>query len=348
MLDVSLHDNPSIARGALAATMKRKGRVCRDKQEKLEKVLFGGDKFSERHPHRVGANLFSSAKWFKLTKQVRAVDAKQIALVEKMANGKVPSKEEIDELQELSKEDLEKPDWLMAPMIVSTNHERAIMTHCRAIDYATYHGQIVIRWPMKFKGHSERFVNEDSPDDPAFCECFVGGAEGFFCLTVNKELELVNARKMTFHSLIASNEVDEQRIMQAIAKGPGEVATLDDIPIAINVSFAQTTLEEMSARTRRALEKLSVSRTAIVVPLAIASGNDFYKTLNLRDPLNVTHRVEAAQSFPVELGFAVTVHKSEGGTLKKNIVALSQRFACNFTFEGFHCRRVSGDKRSWD
>ena len=60
------------------------------------------------------------------------------------------------------------------------------------------------------------------------------------------------------------------------------------------------------------------------------------KVCDTQNPLDDSLDASNQSHFPLELGFALTCKKSEGQTISKVIIVLSQRDKINFTFEGLN------------
>ena len=330
------------------------------KQEALDRPSIVSDdsnpshQYMANHPYVIGSKLLTLAQWFELSTQQRSVDHIHTKLVQSNYIGQKLTFNRLKQqgYQILTSTDAGDSDWIDAPILVSTNRERYTLTHYKAIHVARNKGTVVFRWPTNWTNWKQRPNTPAKVSralaDPCFYEYFVAGADGFLTDNIQKHLMLTNATAIRFHSLKFTKDL-ELRIGRALEHArPGDVITLTEPPAAVNV---QIELESQNAdpRIRKAFDKLSLSRSrskssqmhtrtyliplyeysckASSTPTTVHGGSNFL-------PSKVTLR----RRFPFEPAFAITVHKSEGRTLKRVIIALSDSNAqgCNFSYPQVH------------
>lgn len=298
-------------------------------------------KFRDNHPFTTGANLFQQARWFELTDQVRTDDPEHTRVVNRMYNQEGITMQDLQKYKLLSDGDFADPDsdWFEAPIIVSTNRERATLLHSSIQRYAACKQTLVFRWLANWSNWKqkppEQYIGE-ALDDPCFYEYFVPGASGFFTDRVNKELGLVNARSMTYHSLSIDDQGDRENIEASLNScKPGEIITLTRPPASVNVSLDPKDFTQDQLKT---LQGLSIFEDSIVLPI-IQGGTRPKENVIVRGGDNFRpSKVYIQPHFPLEPAFAITVHKAEGRTMEKVILALSYRSGdkCNMTYAAIY------------
>ena len=301
------------------------------------------------HPFRIGADIMTDARWFEFTQQQRAIeDACHTDFVNSNYKGKPITIEVIKNgYKKLSALDCTKDEWIRASIVVATNRERCSLTHVRAKQYTEHFQTVAIRWLKDFKS----WINRPSPEfeaaalqDPCFYEYYVQGADGFLNENIMRDLSLVNAIPIVYHSI--KFDEDTERWLRPIidSSPPGTVITSPTRPISINVELVMP--PNTPSQVMKALQAFSIvpqpresTKPCIVIPI-VEFPCKWDRTLTPvhGSPHFSQSKVLLRQWFPVELNFAVTVHKSEGRTLPRTIIALSYRQAagCNYTYAQVH------------
>ncbi len=161
-------------------------------------------------------------------------------------------------------------------------------------------------------------------------------------------LGLVNGASVKYHSLVFSNPDIIKQIEDAMKNLPfGSEIILDEPPTAINVAIqpaldgkAPSVMREKQLNILRAHSILGSQQNdevgnqntnehgVIIIPILQCSSryknkDRFYlKTGVFPHPVG---SVKTTKHFPLDLAFAMTVHKSQGRTLYRVILALSSR-----------------------
>ena len=301
------------------------------------------------HPFRIGADIMIGARWFELTQQQRSIkDPYHTHLVNNNYKGEPVTVNAVkNKYKILSGLDCTKEEWIRAAVIVATNRERCSLTHTLAIQYATFFHTVIIRWLKDFKCWTQRPPVEFEAaalQDPCFYEYYVQDADGFLNENIMRDLCLVNAIPIVYHSI--KFDPDTERWLRPLidSAAPGDIITSPVRPICINAKLVMP--PNTPCHVMEALRSFSIvpsqgqSRTSsIVIPVTeFPCKWDRTSTPVHGSPDFSPSKVLLRQWFPLELGFAVTVHKSEGRTLPRTIVALSYRPAvgCNYTFAQFN------------
>ena len=117
----------------------------------------------------------------------------------------------------------------------------------------------------------------------------------------------------------------------------GKIITLDSPPAVVNIEVPSESLRMLPATSRAALESLSLVPGKVVIPLMPrSSGKEPTRLISMSNPLDKRYDALVYPHFPIELAFAITVHKAEGQTFEKVIVALSRRCWFNFSHAGIY------------
>ena len=329
----------TLAQGVMdiyADSKVRKWMTNRESNKETEKTVLPfvqkeDEKRRANHPFRIGVDIMTELRWFEFTQQQRAItDPNHTRLVNKTYRGEPLTMREIkDNYKILSPSDCTKDEWVKASIIVCTNRERCSLTHTRAIQYATHFGTIVLRWLKDFKCWKQRPPPEyeaSALQDPCFYEYYVEGVEGYLNENIMRDLCLVNAVPIVYHS-VKFDEETEKWMRPLIDSSPsGTVITSPTRPICINVKLLMP--DNTPSIVMKALRSFSIvpmpkddPKADIVVPI----GEFFCKWDRSLTPVHGSYnfapsRVLLRQYFPVETGFAATVHKSEGRTMPESLL----------------------------
>ena len=307
----------------------------------------GDTRFRLDHPYGLGVDIMTSVRWYELTQQQRSRDdLDQLRFNRRTYLGENISMADIQKQYKIiGEEDFKDPDFAEASVIVSTNREKYSLTHARAIHFAHLTGTIVIRWLCEFKdwtGQPESTCCAAALEDPCFYEYFVEGARGFITKNIMTSLYIVNGTQIKYHSIKFDPETEEWLNLQIAASPPGSVITAPCSPIAINVEVflhEDTPQPIVDALKEFSLEEITDLNSKIIVPI-VATGGDWNDrpTPVYGSSYFGPSKVLLRHLFPVDLSFAITVHKSQGQTLPRIIIALSVHgeSVCTFAYEQLH------------
>ena len=288
---------------------------------------------------RRGCNILRSCEWYKLTEQMRSKDKQHDATLAKMERSEQLTLDDFEKYTELTENDLAGKDsleWIRAPILVATNRERHNIIGPQCKRFATATGKYVFRWPVAQKEWEQKphpgYLDEVM-EDPCFYEWFVEGADGFITDRINKSLRLVNGTRIRYHSFVpASAEQTEDILAQMAGSPPGSIIHLNEPPYAINVELVdETTGDYVDARSKNHWKHETLEKNKIIIPILPERKREKYSSVVVRGGNGfLPSRVKVANRFPLETAFAITVHKAQGRTLKRVILALSDRQDGNF------------------
>jgi hypothetical protein len=167
--------------------------------------------------------------------------------------------------------------------------------------------------------------------DSCFWETFVPHADGFLNSNINDHLGLANGTPIKYHSMTFSSEHVLQLVCKRMRKKPlGLVIILDGPPLAVNISLPKTFATKKQLSTKRKAQHkifkdLSLCDHDILTPIRKWPSLCKWKTFTMKkgNMIDVA-TVTARQHFPIELAFSMTVHKAQGQTIPRVVLALCQ------------------------
>jgi hypothetical protein len=337
--------------GMIRAAKKRRT-TTNNKQKHIGLTMLS--RYSIKSMCHRGCLLFSKVHRVHLSTQQRSDDEQHNSFVEKLAKGQKIQIKDILRYKPLSKDDINNAesasDWKYAPVLVSTNRERLDITQRQSILYAKDHGTYVFKWKSNLKGWVNKPSAMELPEiqdqNALFWQYFVPGAKAYLDTNVNNDLGLVNGSAVKCHSLVFSNATQIEAIRSLILGSdgneplpPGSEIILEEPPVAINVAI-EPTLDGKNPSKRRQCQ-LDVLRNhsvlhahddpaePIVIPIGPkkSSKSDSKKTYKFRSKsvLAPISTVESYNMFPLDLAFSMTIHKAQGRTISRVVLALTNR-----------------------
>jgi hypothetical protein len=294
------------------------------------------NKYNEGHPCRKGIDLLTSARLFHLTTQKRAQDPVHRDHVESMFRAEKLTFQMFNHYEELKAADIhEGGDFCDAPILCSTNRERHTINGIIAPVRASAKGVTAIRWRANLKPYwdqkpPDEYISDVINSDPCFWEYFVPGTDGHLTDNLSKPLKLVNGTPIRYHSLSFDSPKKDADFQNLVANAEvGQVLSLpEDLqPQAINVELIDLSDESQEKWLQY---DLSLLPNKIVIPLPCKRKFGG----NMPNPIMVPgspkgeykcSKVRITNFFPVQPSFAITIHKAQGRTIPKVIVAISER-----------------------
>jgi hypothetical protein len=239
-------------------------------------------------------------------------------------------------------------EWQFAPILVATNKERNNIIRHQSRLFGQHHGTYVFKWRVfekkwKNKPHPQ-LLKKITDAEAFFWQYFVPGADAFITFNINPELGLANGSPVRCHSLGFKKTAMIQAI-KALIQGNGthnplpfgSEIELHTPPDALFVEILPS-LDDKEPTTKRKLQ-MSMLQTQsidnpenkIVIPIEPVKESDkdrsqwkviAFKTHSSFSPIA---EAEFRVPFPLEMAFAMTVHKAQGRTLSRVILALTQQ-----------------------
>jgi hypothetical protein len=161
-----------------------------------------------------------------------------------------------------------------------------------------------------------------------FWESFVPQADAFLTCNVNNNLGLANGSPVSMHAVTFSSEDQLMSVQSKIdSLPPGSEIVLDSPPCSVNLKVAETFDSKTKISLKRKaqfsiLMKHSLCPDAIVIPIKPNRSHNKGHFFAVRGPSSFS-RVQTRPSFPIELAFGMTVHKAQGHTMPRVVLALS-------------------------
>ena len=260
----------------------------------------------------------------------------------KMNSGAKMNPSDLSLYKTLTDSDLKDPNELLfSTVIVTGNHERQEINAFVAGVWARTFGTHVIRWKRRIK--EDRWKGRPRSDEAlkvaekqaCFYELFVPQAPAYL---VNKNLNLhaglANGTPVREHSLAFEDSQDKAHLDSLIRNTPiGGVIDLPALPTAINVElYPDYPFNSQDTNTNNAKLRETWTRGSIVndgrIVIPIDSNTGKFRNESVAASVRPYHfsasTVPMADHFPIELGFCITVPKSQGRTIRKVIASLSK------------------------
>jgi len=335
-------------RGCAFTTSKSiRDKTKRRKQRAMKKPISSYGKYGVDSTLRRGATLFSQCERIHLSTQQRAEDDHEhTAFIDKLSEGKHITMDDLNKDKRLYPSDLENTssEWAFAPILVASNKERIDICGRKSLLFAKHHSTYIFKWRSQIISWKNKPRNVGDrqaivESNGCFWETFVPEADAFLTYNVNNDLGLANGSPVSMHSISFSSEDQLLSVKSKIdSLPPGSEIVLDSPPCSINVRV----LESLDSKTkislkRRAqfaiLKKHSCCPDAIVIPIKPNASYGKAHCFSIRGPSSLS-RVETRPTFPIELAFAMTVHKAQGRTIPRVVLALSQHNVtlCRMTY----------------
>ena len=279
-----------------------------------------------------------------MTEQKRSDDPQHNKFVQKLSMGEAIQLEDICSYKRLSMQDIKSdPDsWKFAPILVATNKERMRIVKTKSQIFAFDKNTIVFKWKVYTRG----WVNKPSMDNEEktqqqnsfFWQYFVVGAEAFLSQNLNSNLGLANGTSVICHSVSFSEQDIISNIESKIQHLPaGSEIELLQPPTSVN--FRINPAIDGKTPSPKRLKQLEILEVHSIVPddgiilpvLAlkrgqIDGGEKWHRiTVQANGSYSQLSSVEIKSVFPFELAFAMTVHKAQGRTISRVVLALTCR-----------------------
>ena len=279
--------------------------------------------------------LFSQLERYHLAEQRRADDPVHMKLVKKLASGLQISWRDLLPYKALDQADGKLKEWQFAPVLVSSNRERLEIIHHKAILFAKLHKTHVFKW----KNTATKWKNK--PEDPSYLydgnamlwQYFVCESEAFLTANVNPSLGLENGSPVICHSLVLDSSTVDLVQHQIESLPFGSEIILESPPLAVNMTV-QTGLDgkQPSRAKKRQLEALRkhsvIDQREDNIVNTISHKSYKKKSIKMKNGSPLLGNISSVDVTPVfayDLAFAMTVHKAQGRTMKRVVIALTSR-----------------------
>lgn len=331
------------ASDSIRSKLKMPGRSKISKTKHAEATILPDAKGPKQtSPYYIGTRLITSVRWFELLQQQRSDDESHNRIVDKLYNGTPITQMDLKAQYKLfSPEEAVLDEWLTAPALVAINRERFTITHERSQVFASVKGTHVVRWVRDWKDWQQQpadaYLNQ-AMEDPIFWEYFVPDAPGFLNAPVQRSMSLVNALSMKCHSIKFDH--DHQPLFEHMIATEDTGAVIDMPVPPLFVLVVVFPPDDLDNDILSALKKVSLpyhdESGGLLIPIGPKAGQWDKYPQDVRGNANfLPSKCRFRNTFPFELAFSITVHKAQGRTLRRVIVALSECGVskCSFTFE---------------
>ena len=161
-------------------------------------------------------------------------------------------------------------------------------------------------------------------EDPVFWQYWVKNAEGYILTNFNTDAKIANGTSFYCHTLVFDKPDEKEWFLEKVKSAqPGTIISLKSPPLAVNVELFRHERNKRLSWNRKTLE-----REKVVVSILGRYNDNKWKKYLVCGGLDYGYQpsyVKTRNTFPFELGFSMTIHKSQGRTLKAVILTLSER-----------------------
>ncbi len=322
----------------LRISLDRSRKITGKKDKKINTSLYS--RYSVRGMVHHGCKLFSGLERYHLPEQRRSEDPVHMKFVKKLASGRQITWEDLAPYKALRRSDAEDKEWLFAPVLVSSNRERMEIVRVKAALFAKLHSTYVFKWRNKVT----KWKNK--PQDPSYLfqengmlwQYFVPGSEAFLTKNINPSIGLANGTPIVCHSLVLGDDAtaDMASVWDQIS-GPnalpyGSEIILNEAPVAVNMTI-QTGLDgkapsRAKKRQLEALREHSVAEEGEDIVIQVSERSDKGKGLRMKNGSHLLGNISSVKVTPIlafDLAFSMTIHKAQGRTINRVVIALTSR-----------------------
>jgi len=319
------------------------------RRKKARNIFAHGSKHQVTKVGGNGLEVFKKARHMRLTEQHRSLDREHTELLEKMSGGHQLTSDDLDNYKLLGEGRDGDADFRFATVLTAGNRERHVLNFAQAKRFAKENGTHVIRWQRKIsswrgKPRKEAQRSRAKQAEPCFWEYYVEGALGYINKNVNIDIRLANGTMMRYHSISpGSDEIEKYLLEETSRVPPGGVITLNKPPEIINVEVFpdlegdDDNTKDLNRRLRREWTHGRIEDgdegedgdRRVIIPVAkdssLKTKSEPVRGAGTAGRGTKYHpsSVSLQDHFPLELGFAMTVHKAQGRTIRRLILSLS-------------------------
>ena len=272
------------------------------------------------------AEVFNEAVVYVLEEQFRIKenDPKHMKLIRKIHRGDGISQQDLDSFQFIDTKTIQKDsNWRYAPILVTSNFERAAITEQKAILFAKENNEHVFKWRLEskvVKGNASIDEISDPVNYPGLWGFFVKGAPLYITKNISIDKHIANGTKGIFHSMVFDDE-EKHKYVSLIEKQTkiGQTIILDYPPDHIIVELPSNHKFHLNFNLSEKLNLIPVSMKKNSYPAK-------YKIwLKDRKKIRIPIQVEVTDNQGIQMAFSYTFHKAVGQTIPRVIACLSKR-----------------------
>jgi len=202
--------------------------------------------------------------------------------------------------------------------------------------FARDHQTYVFKW----KNQTQKWKNKPADltqlyeENETLWQYFVPGADAFLNRNINAQLGLANGTQVVCHSLTldpSGGDFDRLSTLLLERNLPyGSEVIMDQPPLAVNMRILPGLDGKLPSKHKQrqlqVLRQFSIDGDAIVIPIN-SSGERWKKQsmYNRTPSLNNITKTEVKKTLAFDLSFSMTVHKAQGRTIPRVVIALTSR-----------------------
>ena len=160
---------------------------------------------------------------------------------------------------------------------------------------------------------------------------FLPGADAFLTTNLNTNLGLANGTPIKLHSRLTFATREQLMAVRSQIRSlpPGSVVTLDEPPLSVNIEILSTFDSKTTPSAKKMaqidiLKKHSIVKGETIIPIPIMRTHCKTHAFSVHSTSGIS-KAHTRELFPFEMSFAMTVHKAQGRTIPRVVLALSHR-----------------------
>ena len=237
----------------------------------------------------------------------------------------------IESIKTLDHNDFQNdPTFLLTPIVVTSNKERHLINTIRSKHWANARKIQRIIWKYPLQGRLASIIPTNLHQYlyktiQSINGCFVPGIPGYITENINPRIKISNGSPVILHSLTLNSRENYNNIIQRLEESQEDII-LEFPPTHIHVKLPKANPNDFIVK--------SLIENEVIIPIPISERSTMHK---VSFPGRTDQLEKKFKTHPIELGFAITVHKVQGQTCDRLILDLNKRpFRPNINFHGLY------------